>query len=79
VVVWRAGFEVFHARMDLDEARALEAALAGEPLSVVCAEFARRDEPAAAAFAALSSWLGEGWVAALSSGHASLAHGRERA
>jgi hypothetical protein len=77
VVVWRAGFEVFHAGVDLDEARALEAAVAGEPLSIVCAAFERRDDPAAAAFTALSSWLDEGWIAALSSGDGSLFLDRE--
>jgi hypothetical protein len=77
VVVWRAGFEVFHARVELDEARAIDAAIAGEPLSLVCAHFERREDPAAAAFAALSSWLDEGWIAALSSGDGSLFLGRE--
>lgn len=72
VVVWRSGFEVFHSRVDLDEARALAAAAAGEPLSRVCAEFAGREEPAAAAFAALSSWLEEGWISAISTWPAGL-------
>ncbi|HEY6006592.1 MAG TPA: hypothetical protein VIV57_27175 [Anaeromyxobacter sp.] len=44
---------------------AREAALAGEPLSRVCAELQDRADPAAA-FAALSSWLDEGWTAASS-------------
>lgn len=65
VVVWRSGFEVFHARMQLEEARALRAAAAGQPLSRVCAEFERREDPAADAFAALSSWLDEGWIAGI--------------
>jgi hypothetical protein len=68
LVVWRSGFDVFHARVDLDEARALADALAGEPLSRVCAAFERREDPAAAAFAALSSWLEEGWIAAVAAG-----------
>jgi hypothetical protein len=72
VVVWRSGFEVFHSRVELDEAGALEAAVAGEPLSRVCAEFGRRGDPAGAAFAALSSWLAEGWIAAISSGNGPL-------
>lgn len=67
VVVWREGFEVFHGRIDLDEARALDAARAGEPLARVCAAFAQRGDPAAAAFAALTSWFDQGWVAAISS------------
>jgi YD repeat-containing protein len=66
VAVWRAGFEVFHGRIELDEARALEAARAGEPLASVCAAFGEREDPAAAAFAALASWFDEGWIAAIS-------------
>jgi hypothetical protein len=66
VVVWRAGFEVFHGRVELDEARALELARAGEPLAAVCAAFGAREDPATAAFAAIASWLQEGWIAALS-------------
>lgn len=67
VVVWRAGFEVFHARIELDEARALDLARAGEPLATVCAAFGDREDPAVAAFAALASWFDEGWIAAISS------------
>jgi hypothetical protein len=78
VVVWRSGFEVFHGRVDLDEARALEVAQAGEPLSSVCAVFGQREDPAAAAFAALTSWFDEGWIAAISRGRCSDVHGRER-
>lgn len=66
VVAWRSGFDVFHARVEPDEAAALEAAIAGAPLAEVCAAFERHEDPAAAAFAALSSWLDEGWLAALS-------------
>jgi hypothetical protein len=62
VAAWRPGFEVVHGLLPLDEAAALEAALAGAPLSEVCAAFEDRDDPAAAAHAALSSWLSEGWV-----------------
>jgi hypothetical protein len=65
--VWRTGFEVFHAPLAMDEARALETARAGEPLSNVCAAFELREDPAGAAYAALSSWLDEGWIAAVSS------------
>jgi hypothetical protein len=65
VVVWREGFEVFHARIELDEARALDAARTGDPLASVCATFAGREDPAAAALTALTSWFGEGWIAAI--------------
>jgi Putative DNA-binding domain len=65
VAVWRSGYDVFHTGLDLDEAVAVESALAGEPLSRVCAAFARREDPAGAAFAALSSWFEEGWVAGI--------------
>jgi hypothetical protein len=68
VAVWREGFEVFHASLDLDEALALEAAASGDPLPRVCAAFARRDDPAGAAFAALSGWLKAGWIAGVEAG-----------
>ncbi len=64
--VWRREFEVLHAPLDLDEALALEAALAGDPLARVCAAFARRERPAEAAFEALRSWADEGWIAGVS-------------
>lgn len=63
VAVWRSGWQPVHASLDLDEAAALEAALRGEPLGRVCSAFVGREDPAAAAHAALSSWLEEGWVA----------------
>lgn len=65
VAVWRSGFDVFHAPVPLDEALALEAAARGEPLERVCAAFAGRDDPARAAFEAISSWLREGWIGAV--------------
>ncbi len=65
VAVWRSGFEVFHGALSLDEAVALEGAASGDSLAVICAAFADREDPAAAAHAALSSWLQEGWVVAV--------------
>jgi hypothetical protein len=65
VAVWRSGFEVFHAALPPDEAAALAEALRGGSLAAICTAFDGRDEPAAAAHAALSSWLVEGWVVGL--------------
>jgi hypothetical protein len=65
VAVWRSGFEVFHAPLSLDEAVALEGAASGDSLATICAAFADREDAAAAAHAALSSWLAEGWIVAL--------------
>lgn len=65
VAVWRAGFEVFHASLPLDEARALEGAASGDALDRICAGFEGRPDPAGAAHTALSSWLAEGWIAGL--------------
>jgi hypothetical protein len=62
VAVWRTGFDVFHAEIPLDEAVALEGAKAGDDLARVCAAFTDREDPLAAAHAALSSWLEEGWI-----------------
>jgi hypothetical protein len=64
-VVWRDRADVFHAKLDLEEALALESALAGDPLVRVCAAFGRGSDPARAAFAALASWFDEGWIAAV--------------
>jgi len=65
LAVWRVGHEVFHTVLERDEARALRAARDGASLEATCASFAARDDPAAAAFAALASWFDEGWVAGL--------------
>lgn len=65
VAVWRSGYEVFHATLPLDEAAALVGAGAGATLAETFAAFGGRNAPAAAAHEALSSWLGEGWIAGL--------------
>ncbi len=65
VAVWRSGFDVFHCTLPLDEAAALRGAAAGDALAQICAAFAARHDPASDAHAALSSWLGEGWIAAV--------------
>lgn len=62
VAVWRRGLDVFHAPLALDEALALRGAAAGDSLATTCAAFADREDPAAAAHQALSSWLAEGWI-----------------
>jgi len=67
VAVWRRGFEVFHGPLSLDEAVALEGAASGDSLARICAAFVHREDPAAAAHAALSSWLVEGWIVGLAS------------
>jgi hypothetical protein len=62
VVVWRKEFEVFHAVLTGDEARAVERAMAGEPFREVCEPFAEREDAVAAASRAVASWFAEGWV-----------------
>jgi hypothetical protein len=62
LAIWRKEFEVLHAPIEDDEARALELARAGEPLGVVCEAFAERHDAVEAAFRAISSWFTEGWV-----------------
>jgi hypothetical protein len=64
-VVWQDGPDVLHARLDLEEGLALEAALAGDSLVRVCAAFGRAENPARTAFAALASWFDEDWIAAV--------------
>ncbi|HET7785053.1 MAG TPA: DNA-binding domain-containing protein [Myxococcales bacterium] len=58
--VWRKGFEVQEVELDAEEARALALAIAGASFAEVCGAFA--DAPAA--YAALQSWVAEGWVTA---------------
>jgi len=65
VAVWRRGFEVLHGPISLEEAKAFSEALEGKDLAQICASFAKTPEPAAAAHAALSSWIEEGWIAAI--------------
>ena len=60
IVVWRAGFDVFHVEVDAGEARAVRLALQGALLGDVCGAL---DDPGCAA-ETLQSWLGEGWIAA---------------
>jgi hypothetical protein len=59
--VWRTGFDVHELTLSAAETRALWLALDGATIAEVCASFELTDE----AFAALQSWVAEGWVAAL--------------
>jgi hypothetical protein len=65
VAVWRRGFDVFHAPVSLDEALAMEGAAAGHSLASICGSFSEQEDPAAAAHAALASWIQEGWIVGL--------------
>jgi Putative DNA-binding domain len=65
IAVWRSGFDVLHTSLELDEASALRAVGSGDPLSCVCAVFGAREDPARTAFNAITSWFGEGWIAAV--------------
>jgi hypothetical protein len=62
VAVWRREFEVYHALLDADEARAVERVMMGYPLGAVCEPFAGREDAADAALRAVASWFVEGWV-----------------
>lgn len=64
MAVWRREHDVYHTRLDPDEATALEHAHGGATLAEVCATFLDRKDPAHAAFTALSSWVNEGFIAA---------------
>jgi hypothetical protein len=61
-VIWQDRLDVLQARLDFDEALALEAVLAGDPLARVFAAFGRAVDPAGTAFATLESWFDEGWI-----------------
>ena len=58
--VWRKGFEVQEVELAAEEARALALAIGGASFAEVCGAFS--DAPTA--YAALQSWIAEGWVAA---------------
>ena len=62
MAVWRKGYDVFHIRLEADEARALRGLQAGEPLGVVCEAFSDRPDAVDAAFRAVTSWFVEGWI-----------------
>ncbi len=65
-VVWRKGFEVFHAEIDAKEAAALGLALKRARLAQVVAPFGTSQAAATAAFAAIGSWVREEMVARVS-------------
>lgn len=60
LVVWRAGFEVFHVAVADDEMGALRLAIDGAPLGDVLGALQRPERAAEA----LQEWLAEGWLAA---------------
>lgn len=61
LVVFRAGFAVFHDEVGAEEAAALELARAGASLPELCAAFSG-EEAAQRAFQAIGSWVTEGVV-----------------
>jgi hypothetical protein len=61
--VWRKEFDIFHVRLDPEEASALERAMAGEAMGAVCAAFGSRPDAIDAAVRAVGSWFTEGWIA----------------
>ena len=65
LVIWRQGFEVFHAPIDDAEVTALRALLAGEVLPMVLAPFG---DDATGAFEMLHGWFNEGMVSSIERG-----------
>jgi hypothetical protein len=63
LLVWRKGFDVFHAEVTPEELSALGAAQRGATLGEACEAFAALPDPARAALDALASWSGEGLIA----------------
>lgn len=62
VAVWRSGFDVLHAPLAPEDARALALARFGGSLAEICGAFEGSADPAPSAHAALSSWVSQGWV-----------------
>lgn len=65
LLVWRKGFEVFHAAVSPEELSALSAVQRGATLGEACAAFAALPDPGGAALDAISSWSGEGLLAGI--------------
>jgi hypothetical protein len=65
LVVWRQGFDVFHAAVPDYEAEALEVAAGGATLGDVCGAFGSCDDPVPTAFSTLESWCADGWLTGL--------------
>jgi hypothetical protein len=63
LLVWRKGFEVFHAEVSPEELAALSAVRRGATLGEACEAFAALPDPARAALDALASWSGERLIA----------------
>jgi hypothetical protein len=62
LLVWRKGFEVFHAEVAREELAALSAVHGGATLGEACEAFAALPDPTRAALEALASWSGEGLI-----------------
>lgn len=67
LLVWRKGFEVFHAPVSTQELAALQAVQRGATLGEACEPFAELPEPAQAALDAVASWCGEGLICGIES------------
>jgi Putative DNA-binding domain len=65
-VVWRRGFDVFHAPIASDERAALALVQQGKTVGEACEAFTGAADPVRAALDALSSWFGEGMVSGVS-------------
>ena len=63
IAIWRPAFEAFHTPIEGPEALGLDRAVAGASIEQICDAFGQLPQPAASAFAAISSWIHEGWVA----------------
>jgi hypothetical protein len=63
LLVWRKGFEVFHAEVSPEELAALSAVQREATLGEACEAFAAVPDPTRAALDALASWSGEGLIA----------------
>ena len=62
LLVWRKGFDVFHARVSPEELAALHAVQRGASLGDACEPFAALPDPTQAALDAVASWCGEGLI-----------------
>lgn len=64
VAVWRQGGTIVHARLEADEASALERARGGDTVASCCEAFANADSPADESVGAIVRWVSRGWIVA---------------
>src|SRR5262249_36561263 len=64
-LIWRKGWQVFHVRLDAQEAQGVRRILDGRTMSEICDAFAERADAERAGFGAIQSWFTEELIAGI--------------